>query len=397
MLANRSEAKAPSTPLNGNMHIVQAIRDLELASGGPSRSIPQLVEAIQTASRERGWIQHLIYSDRGAANAELMSTQHLRVRPVTHTTKLANQLASVVSEIHQQDAISLIHVHGLWSPTLHRVMRWARSAKIPYIVSPRGMLSEWCFNHKRMKKRIGWWLYQSRDLQRAACLHATSEEERNDIQRMNIGTPVAVIPNGMDVKGSNRELATHSPRLALCITRLHPVKGLDLLIDAWARLRPTDWKLVIAGPSEQGMRERIQGQIARLQLESCIELREEVNGSMKAELLQAAEVFVLPSLSENFGMAIAESLAHGIPVLTTTGTPWSQIVSHQCGWYVAPETAALTTALQQATTSTSETLHEMGVRGRALIANDYSWPAIANRMIEAYTSVARGSHFYSNR
>lgn len=380
--------------MNSNaIHIAHAIRDLELASGGPSRSIPQLVEALDLLPNSDAWIQHLLFGNRGNPNAQLKPTASLQVHGVTEglSGTAANGLAQELQRIHTQSPLRLVHVHGLWSPTLHNVIKWARHARVPYVVSPRGMLSEWCFNHKRLKKRIGWWLYQRSDLQRAAAIHVTSEAEKSDVQGLGIRGPVVVVPNGANLNTTLRGLQEKPTRVALCITRLHPVKGLDMLIDAWASLRPENWKLIIAGPSEEGMRERLIAQIGKLKLVDQVELQGEVDEAAKSKLFALSDLFVLPSQSENFGMSIAESLAIGVPVVTTTGTPWTDVSSYNCGWIVPPRTADLTTALRLALAAKPAMLFEMGQRGRQLILDKFTWPAVALRMRAAYESIIQTS------
>ena len=370
------------------IHIAHAVRDLELASGGPSRSIPQLVEALDLLPSDDAWVQHLVFGDRGNPNAQLKPTMNVQFHGVTGglSGTTANGLAQELQRIHAQTPLRLVHVHGLWSPTLHCVIKWARSSRVPYVVSPRGMLSAWCFNHKRLKKRIGWWLYQRSDLQRAAAIHVTSEEEKSDVQGLGISSPVVVVPNGANLNTTLRGLQEKPTRVALCITRLHPVKGLDMLIDAWASLHPENWKLIIAGPSEEGMRERLIAQIAKLKLVDQVELHGEVDETAKSKLFALSDLFVLPSQSENFGMSIAESLAIGVPVVTTTGTPWSDVSSYNCGWIVPPRTADLTSALRLALAAKPTMLFEMGQRGRQLILDKFTWPAVALRMRAAYES-----------
>ena len=372
------------------IHLAHVVRDLELASGGPSRCIPQFVEALDQLPTEDAWIQHLVFGDRGNANVKLKTTDGFRAHGVKGALAglRPNGLADELQSIHSQDhAIQLVHVNGLWSPTLHRVIKWAQSRQIPYVVSPHGMLSNWCFNHKRLKKRIGWWLYQRSDLQRAAAVHVTSEAEKTDVRGLGITSPILVVPNGTHVNTTPRSTQEKPTRVALCITRLHPVKGLDMLIDAWASLRPENWKLIIAGPSEEGMRERLIAQIAKLKLVDQVELQGEVDDTAKSKLFALSDLFVLPSQSENFGMSIAESLAIGVPVVTTTGTPWSDVSSYNCGWIVPPRTADLTGALRLALAAKPAKLFEMGQRGRQLILDKFTWPAVALRMRTAYESI----------
>lgn len=373
--------------IDRQLPIAHVVRDLELASGGPSRSIPQLIEALDELPQDPAWLQYLVFGDRGKPNAELSHMTRARIHGIKAANASIQVLAQAIQQIHVQDPLRLIHVHGLWSPTLHSVIMRARQLRIPYIVSPRGMLSEWCFNHKRLKKRIGWWLYQRSDLQRAAAVHVTSEAEKEDVRRLGVRSDIVVVPNGTNLRISQRSITERSIRTALCITRLHPVKGLDMLIEAWATLRPHCWRLIIAGPSEEGMRERLIAQIAKLDLTQQIELRAEVDEPTKTELFMQADLFVLPSQSENFGMSIAESLAIGVPVVTTTGTPWADVSTYKCGWIVPPRTADLTKALQSALAASTEVLFEMGQCGRQLILDKFTWPAVAHRMRAVYQSI----------
>lgn len=372
------------------VHVAHVIRDLELASGGPSRSVPQLMKAIDDLDDGENWVQHLAFGERGNARAEVGGSTRIVVHPVAETSfpNSLNGLANKLAALHSDFRLSVIHLHGIWSPTLHRVARFARKNQIPYVVSPRGMLSQWCFNHKRFKKRVGWWLYQRSDLQYASAIHVTSADEKRDLRTLGFSDAVSVISNGTDLLPVARGLSTaKTVRLALCITRLHPVKGLDMLLDAWGQLRPEGWRLIIAGPSEQGMKEKLEAQILNLALQQVVEIRGEVDMVAKSDLFTIADLFVLPSRSENFGMSIAEALAHEIPVITTTGTPWSDILNYQCGWIVEPQTESLAVALRTALAEPSAKLEQMGRKGRQLIEDKFTWATVASQMRDLYKSL----------
>ncbi|MCC6509097.1 MAG: glycosyltransferase [Pirellulaceae bacterium] len=377
------------------VHIVHVVRDLELASGGPSRSIPQLVLALDQlrTCHEHRWIQHVAFCDRGQPNAQFPDRgEALRLEPVSGGRSSLGALAGRMTQLHSQSPLSLIHVHGLWSPPVHRVITWARRNRVPYVVSPRGMLSEWCFNHKRLKKRIGWWLYQHSDLQNAAAIHATSNDEMLDARRMKLKPTIAVIPNGSDLPNYERPLIVNKPvRMALCLTRLHPVKGIDMLIEIWAKLKPANWRLHIAGPSEAGMREKLRQLIQKHNLHDSVTLGEEADETEKQSLLKDADLFILPSKSENFGMVIAEALAIGLPVVTTTGTPWAEVKTRGCGWIAAPEPDDLALVIQQALAQPPEVLHNMGQLGRQLIDERFAWSSVANQMKTLYQSLFQSS------
>ena len=175
-------------------------------------------------------------------------------------------------------------------------------------------------------------------------------------------------------------------RWALSIGRLHPVKGFAELIEAWADTRPEGWKLAIVGPDENGYRKKLASLITKHQLSDCVVLFDEVDEAGKWALMDSCELYIAPSKSENFGMAIAEALQSGLPVITTTGTPWSEIIENRCGWWVEPDLDELKYAISEATAMNYKTLKGMGSHGRRLIAAKYSWEHVAIKTVELYKS-----------
>jgi glycosyltransferase involved in cell wall biosynthesis len=161
---------------------------------------------------------------------------------------------------------------------------------------------------------------------------------------------------------------------------------LPLLIEAWRRVRPGSWRLVIAGPDEGGHQAAIERQIDAAGLPGEITLIGPVEGEKKMKLFSESELFVLPTYSENFGIAIGEALAHSLPVLTTTGAPWSQLGDWQCGWQVHTSVDGLVHGLEVATSCDRATLAEMGRRGRELIASRFQW----NDLVRDFTTMYEG-------
>jgi glycosyltransferase involved in cell wall biosynthesis len=169
--------------------------------------------------------------------------------------------------------------------------------------------------------------------------------------------------------------------------RIYPVKGLLMLVEAWARTCPRGWRLVIAGPDEAGHLAQVQKKVVGAGLQDVISFPGPMHGKAKTAALYAAELFILPSHSESFGMAVAEALAHEVPVLTTTAVPWPQLTECGCGWRVAPTPEGLAEGLRQATTCGSTTLRAMGGVGRNLIAEDFGWPQVAADFRALYGAV----------
>jgi glycosyltransferase involved in cell wall biosynthesis len=251
------------------------------------------------------------------------------------------------------------------------------------------MLEPWARQHKQVKKTIAWRLYQRRDIASASRLHATSATEAANLKLLGIDVPVSVIPNGVDVPDlpeSNWENSTPT-RTALFIGRLYPVKGLPMLIDAWSRTRPAGWKLIIAGPDEAGHRDFLEKKITVARLQEDISFAGPVSGDAKTAMYQKSEIFVLPTHSESFGVAIAEALAHGVPVLTTTSAPWPDLESRDCGWLADPTVESLSGKLLEATKLPAATLSKMGSHGRAYVASGFSWQRVATKFSQLYESL----------
>jgi glycosyltransferase involved in cell wall biosynthesis len=252
------------------------------------------------------------------------------------------------------------------------------------------MLEPWALNHKPWKKRLAWLLYQRADLKRAHSLHATSELESQSLQRFGLGVSISVIPNGVEVP----EIATlgseerfQRERVALYMGRIHPKKGLPMLIEAWARLRPPGWLLRVVGPDESGQRAQLERSVHVAGLENVVSFAGPVEGKAKSAAFLNANILVLPTHSENFGIVVAEALAHGVPVLTTKGAPWSMIKERNCGWWVDATVDGVLGGLRAATSHDSERLRMMGANGRDWVRDEFEWKHIAKRFRAQYQKV----------
>jgi glycosyltransferase involved in cell wall biosynthesis len=281
----------------------------------------------------------------------------------------------------------VMHDNGIWLMHNHRLARLAEERGIPRVVSTRGMLEPWALRHKRWKKRLAWWLYQQRDLKAAHCHHATAEAESNSVRQLCLGVPIRVIPNGVDVpqsRGDSRFRRTASEKTAIFLGRLYPVKGLPMLIDAWATVRPVGWRLRIVGPDEAGHRAQLEKAVAVAGLGEVISFAGPLSGSEKASAFAQADLYVLPTHSESFGVAIGEALAHGLPVLTTTRAPWSVLPERGCGWWVDPTVQGVVKGLRQATSLDAASLQAMGEKGRELVAEAFRWESVARQFVTMY-------------
>lgn len=281
-------------------------------------------------------------------------------------------------------AVDLIHNHSLWMMPNVYPGRVARRRGIPYVISPHGTLGEWPFRSGSKVKQLFWPLVQRPALDAVTCFHATAQSEYEDIRRMGFRQPVVVIPNGIDVPEYLPN--SDSPeRTLLFLGRIHPIKGLEFLLRAWeaVQYRFTDWRLRIVGPSERGYRDEIQRFAENLQLER-VEFVDPVYGERKVREYREADLFVLPTRHENFGLVVAEALAAGTPAIVTKGAPWPELEFHNAGWWIDIGVDPLVACLENALSQPAEVLSEMGRKGRGWMAEEFSWKRVGYQMAETY-------------
>ena len=246
--------------------------------------------------------------------------------------------------------------------------------------------------------------------------NASSNEE--DLRLTNLklktatGVPVVVAPNGVDLpdlaKTPGRQVLESKfrelkgKRWLVFMSRLHPKKGVDVLLRAWRTQQRTTGQqdnrttrgpvLVLAGSDLIGYRKDIERMIKELGLEDSVVITGEVAGEEKDCLLANADVVVLPSYSENFGIVVAEAMSWGRPVIASTGTPWREVADVGAGWWVKPEEDALAGALAESLGKGREELDAMGAKGRVLVAERYTWAAPAAKLLGAYEEpLAKGN------
>jgi glycosyltransferase involved in cell wall biosynthesis len=265
------------------------------------------------------------------------------------------------------------------------------------------MLDSWSLRHGAVRKAVAARVYERKNLRRASLFHATSEMEADSIRQYGLKQPIAIVPNGVEIPAEAAEYPRrllelqfpplHGRRWLLFMGRLHPKKGLDMLIGAWRTLQSQfpDWHLLVAGPDQVGLRSSLEAMVADAgALRESITYTGMLDGAAKHSALANADVFVLPTRSENFGIAVAEALAHGTPVVTTTAAPWSDLTAVDCGWWVEPNQFAIANALAEAMSRTSSQLADQGRRGRQMVTEKYSWDGAAARMIAAYRWILDG-------
>lgn len=364
------------------LEVAHSAASLGYAASGPAYSIPALAkgQARQGASVEL----HTIGGVPVHGSDGLLDIRHaadLTAWPGVSLLALSGSMRRTLA----RGRFDIVHTHGLW-----RMPNVYGSPGAKMVISPRGMLAPAALAFSARQKRIFLALFQRRALNAAAMFHATSEGEYEDIRRFGLAQPVAIVPNGVDLpERANVQPARSQRRLVLSLGRIHPVKGLPDLLRAWARTEPghPDWDLRIVGPDERGHAAELADLAQRLDLKR-VRIDPPLLGRERDVLMASADLFVLSSRSENFAMTVAESLASGVPVISTKGAPWPGLVPERCGWWIDHGPDALAQALGDAISLPEEERRAMGARGRSWMERDFSWDRMAVLSLEAYAWLA---------
>jgi glycosyltransferase involved in cell wall biosynthesis len=259
------------------------------------------------------------------------------------------------------------------------------------------MLSPWSLSRSRALKKVLWVLKEARSFREASLVHATSALEETELRVLGLGAPIAVVSNGVDTEGeyaasrvadARSSVDSGARRRILFLSRLHPKKGLDLLQQAWSTLPPNlAVELVIAGHGEAGAISAVEHWTAS-QAGPPARYVGLLVGDEKVKALASAFLLVLPSRSENYGMAVAEALAAGTPVITTTATPWMDLADRGCGWTIEPTLEALTETLSRALAIEDHTHARMRHHARIFIEDNHSLTVMASQFEALYGTLA---------
>ena len=368
------------------MRVLHVIGGLSHDSGGPSRSVQGLVAGLNTAGIE-AWLLSL---NKG---------EEPWIDDVTHFVN-GESFGDVSARIKPD----IVHMHGIWSMALHQCVLICRRWKISYVIAPRGMLEPWSLQQKWLKKRIARWLYQDRDLKYAAALHATAESEAEQFRRLGFKNPIIVSPNGVNVpkvvvSRQSLVVSRERDRRILFVSRMHPKKGVMELVEAFSRLVVSRESLVVSGwrvelvytvsgEFEKEYEAKVRARVNELGLQEQFVFTGALSDEEKWAAYARADLFVLPTYSENFGIVVAEALWAGVPVITTKGAPWGELEAVKCGKWIGIGVDPLAKALSEMMSLSDDELRRMGENGRRLVEEKYTWEAAVKAMVKGYELVA---------
>lgn len=359
------------------MKICLFTSSIDKNNGGPSRSVPILAKGLSLV----GVDTTLFTCSSPKMNTHLLDNSEVTLRVVSPKISFDELEKEILLGNYD-----IIHGQNLWDPLYCKMAKIARKHNIPYMMTPRGCLEPWAYQGqgfaKNLKKKIAMLLYQKRDLQKAACILATAPMEADNIRDLGIKSPIAIIPNGIDVSEYKCRTIESKPSVkkqVLFLSRIHQKKGIEFLINAWVLLKEKypDWNVVIAGNGEESYINQLNTIISDNGLDDCITIVPPVFGETKHRLYCESSLFVLPTYSENFGMVIAEAMSCGVPCITTNGTPWQELNENNLGWCIDLSQENLLHAISAAIDLGQDVLFDMGQRCSQHIYNTYQFTEVA--------------------
>lgn len=293
----------------------------------------------------------------------------------------------MIDELMEFDA-DVVHLHGLWTYPSIATYRWHRRTGGAYIVSAHGMLMPASLSYKAGRKALARRLFQDEVLRAATVLHATSADEAAAYANLGFRGRTEQIPLGIAMVARPDVSRDRERRRVLFLGRLHHQKGLDWLIKAWTAVERDfpDWSLSIAGPPDASFVNGMKA-LRKSATGTRVSFLGPVYGDVKFRYLAESDLLVMPSRSENFGLSAAEALMMEVPVIATRGAPWAGLAKNDAGWWIAPNSAALETAMRRAMSLPPSELDEMGRNGRRWIERDFSWPVVGAKWQSVYDSL----------
>ena len=370
--------------------VIHVLSSIAPNHGGPSRTVPALAAA-QAALGARVALATLAPPDPPHHPSPF--TLHPS-RPSLLPASLA--CSADLAHFLRENPASAIHAHGLWQRPLHYAHVAALRHSAPLVIAPRGMLEPWALAHRTWKKRLAAALIHPGAVAAATGWHATSGQEAQSLRELPAwlrpARPEAsacVAPNGIGLPSPADAaparaawLAAHprlaATRVALFYGRLHRKKRVAELIDLWRAAAPPGWTLLVAGiPGDYTIAElRARAGEARIVV---------ADGGAMPQPYALADLFLLPSHSENFGQAVAEALAAGVPALVTDTLPWRELDAAKAGrcvaWEDYPAALAALAALPR------EALAALGAQGRDWVLANFTWEASARRLLAFYPTL----------
>ena len=361
-----------------DMKIIHIASDLSPASGGMGSAVTPLLNILAEFPDTKVEL-HTLRKPVGLSEKVISYEHPANMFLPWHPSP--EMYRALLQSVHDCD---ILHHNLLWlAPNCYPdFIRKRLRRPIKLVWSPHGTLSRQALAISRWKKKL-LWHWQRPSVMNAELLHATSAKEYEEIRAFGLKQPVAVLPHGID-DCRPKTVAPHRPTIVF-LGRLHPIKGLELLLMAWARLQLSfpEWSLEIIGEGDPAYVSALHGLVKKQKIKR-VSFPGTITGPAKFEILAKSAFLVLPSFSENFGMVVSEALMCGIPVIASQNTPWSILEQKQCGFWIENTLESWINALRHLMLLPEATRQKLGENGRNLILKNYSWERMGERIRQSY-------------
>ncbi len=376
----------------GVLDVDNFIENIDERYGGPAKSVPFLckhlmalgvdteIHSVKKYSKEKNYIIE-------ENNIPWKNNRN----SITDTLRYSSTLKKGIKKSIVEETI--LHTQNQWNYPPYCAYLLHKKQNIPLICSIRGSMYSWSLEQYKFYKKFFWYMFQHKMFQSANCIHVTEQNELKAIRDTGIKSPIALISNGIDLeefnvlpdKISSKQAfnLSNNEKYILFMSRIHPKKGLDFLVKVWAQISKSypNWKILVAGPvGDEAYYNKIIKIINNSEINDKIIFLGMLDKKKRIQAYMASNLFVLPSHTENFGIVIAEALASGIPVITTRNTPWEELETHNCGWWINLSESDLKETISKAINLDEAQLIEKGKNGIDLIKNKYSWELQAKKM-----------------
>lgn len=367
------------------MNILQTIAGFGAHSGGTSTCTYDLI----TAMHKVGCPVDLLT----LSASDLMGKGEDWIKALPNDAITPYGYSRNMNRFLRQSDYDLYHTNGMWMYCNHATCTTAHEKHKPYIITPHGMLYPQAMARSTWKKKLlliagG----VDKDLHLAACIHCTCKKEMEHYRELGYRNPVAVIPNPVPIPSFVNELTNDRAMKRIgFLGRLHPRKNVEALIEAWITLdnKVNDAQLVIMGKGAPQYEQLLKARVQQHGLNN-VEFVGFVSGREKFERLASLTALCVPSDFENFGMIVTEALSVGTPVIASLGTPWEELNTERCGYWVNNDVSTLAEAIERVLSLTTEEIAKMGENGKRLVLGKYQDTQVARMMQQLYVWILNG-------
>ena len=367
--------------------ILHIVADMDPKFGGPTGTISNLINYTSNLGAFKIGILSQSFLNSKSAAPSLLNNNEINCKRTNSKISyhLGMPIYHYLKNLSQKDVPNIIYGHGIWHAVNYWTSKYALKNNIPYIIHTHGMLEPWALKHHEIRKKMALSFYQKKIIDNANVLVASTSTDYENLRQLGFRNPIAIIPHGVTLDNDNIsvERLNTPTRKILFLSRFHAKKGVLELVEAWSQVNRSGWQLVLAGPDDRGHKLLVEKRVAELGLNGSVTFMDEVTGSNKIDTYQKADLFVLPTYSENFGMVVVEALSNKVPVITTKGAPWSDLEVYGCGWWIDCGVQPLINALNSAMSLKDQDLKLMGEKGFSYVKR-YDWNDVAKKTNQLY-------------